>query len=95
MSIKTRSNHPVEHLGFPETSIEAVTKFRQIKGQMLVTDARIHSTDIAFDVGDQGMDPGKQSDRVFSRTSHGRYMKARLRTANATEKDVSDKLFRS
>lgn len=59
--------------------MEAVAKFRQITGQVLVTDAMIHSPDIAFDVGDQGMDPGKQSDRVFSRTSHGRYMKARLR----------------
>lgn len=57
MSINTRSDHPVEHLGFPEASIKAVTKYRQITGQMLVTDAMIHSTDIAFDVGDQGMDP--------------------------------------
>jgi hypothetical protein len=79
LSIKTRSNHPVEHFGFPEASIEAVIKFRQITGQMLVNDAMIHSPDIAFDVGDQGMDPGKQSVCIFSRTSHNGYMKARLR----------------
>ena len=79
MSIKTSSDHRVEHLGFPEASVEAVTKLSQITGQVLVTDAMIDPTDIAFDVGDQGMDPGKQSDCVFSRTSHDRYMKARLR----------------
>jgi hypothetical protein len=46
-----------------EASIEAVTKFRQITGQVLAADAMIHSTNIAFDVGDQGLDPGNQSGR--------------------------------
>jgi hypothetical protein len=57
-------------LGFPEASIEAISKFAQVTGQVLVTDAMIDSTDIAFAVGDQSMDPGQQSTRIFSRTSH-------------------------
>jgi hypothetical protein len=61
LSLKTGSDHPVKHLGFREASIAATAKFRQITGQVLVTDARLHSTDIAFDVGDQGMDSGKTS----------------------------------
>jgi hypothetical protein len=39
----------------------------------------IYSTDIAFDASDQGMGPGKQSACIFSRTSHGGYMKTRFR----------------
>jgi hypothetical protein len=53
--IEARGNHPVKHLGFPEASIEAATTFRQITGQVLVTDAMIHSTNTAFDVSDQGL----------------------------------------
>jgi hypothetical protein len=66
-------------LRFPEASIEAVTKFCQITGQVLVTDAMIDSKDIAFDVGDLGMDLWKQSSRIFSRTSHGRNVKTIVR----------------
>jgi hypothetical protein len=37
LSIKKGSDdHSVKHLGFPGASIEAVTKFRQISGQVLV-----------------------------------------------------------
>ena len=61
MCIETGSDHPVKHLDFPEAAIETVAKFCQITGQVFVTDAMIDSTDIAFDVGDQGMDPGEQS----------------------------------
>ena len=61
MRLKTSSDHLVKHLGFREASIEATAKFRQITGEVLVTDARRHSTGIAFDVGDQGMDSGKTS----------------------------------
>jgi hypothetical protein len=56
LSITISSDHPVKHLGFPEASIEAVSKFRQITGQALVTDAMIYSMKIAFEVGDQGME---------------------------------------
>ena len=64
--------HPVKHLGFPEASIETVTKFVQVTGQMLVTDAMIDSTDISFDVGDQSMDPGQYLRSFFPEpgTSH-------------------------
>ena len=55
----------LRYWGFPEASIEAVRKFRQITGQVLATDAMIHSMDIAVDVGDQGMNRGKQSGPLF------------------------------
>ena len=65
LSLKTRSDHLVKHLGFPAASIKAVTKFRQITGQVLVTDAVIHFTDIAFDVGDQGRTQGNNLTAFF------------------------------
>ena len=117
MSIKTSSDHPVKHLGFPEASIEAVTKFAQVTGQVLFTDAMINSTDIAFDVGDQGMDPGafwsyEKSCRPSARSGNHKLCRhindvpdesklARADSegtdnleANASQKDVCDKLFR-
>jgi hypothetical protein len=62
--------HPLEHLRFPEAPVEAVTEFRQVTRQMLLADAVMDTADIAFDIGGQGMDPVKQSARIFSRTSH-------------------------
>jgi hypothetical protein len=45
--------HPVEHLRFPESTVEGVTEFRQVTGQVLWTDAMMHTTNIALDIGDQ------------------------------------------
>jgi hypothetical protein len=47
--------HPVNHLRFPESTVEAVTEFRQVTGQVLWTDAMMHTTNIALDIGDQGI----------------------------------------
>ena len=49
--------HAVEHLRFPEATIETVTEFRQITGQVLGADAMMDATNIAFDIGDQSMNP--------------------------------------
>ena len=64
--------HTVEHLGFPETTVEAVTEFRQITGQVLWADAMMDTTNIGFDIGDQGMDPGQNLRASFPEpgTSH-------------------------
>ena len=62
--------YPVEHLWFPKAAVETVAKFRQVAGQMLGADAVVDTPDIAFDIGDQGMDPGQDLDRLFSRTGH-------------------------
>ena len=62
--------HPVEHLRFPESTVEAVTEFRQITGQVLWTDPMMHTTNIALDIADQGMDPGQDLRSLLSRTGH-------------------------
>ncbi len=62
--------HAVKHLRFPETSIEAVTEFRQVAGQMLGADAMVDAPEIAFRIGDQGMDPGQDLGRFLPRTGH-------------------------
>ena len=59
--------HPVEHLWFPEATVEAVTKFRQVPGQVFWADAMMDTTNIAFDIGDQGMDPRQDLRRLFPR----------------------------
>ena len=51
--------HPIKHLRFPKAAVETVAKFRQIAGQMFGTDAMVDTPDIAFDIGDQGVDPGQ------------------------------------
>ena len=51
--------HPVKHFRFPKAAVETVAKFRQIAGQMFGTDAMVDTPDIAFDIGDQGVDPGQ------------------------------------
>jgi hypothetical protein len=50
--------HPVKHLRIPEATVEAVTEFRQVTGQVLWADAMMDTPNIAFDIGDQGVDPG-------------------------------------
>ena len=50
--------HPIKHLRFPEAAVETVAKFRQVTGQMFGTDAVMDAPDVAFHIGDQGMDPG-------------------------------------
>ena len=69
--------HPVKHLRFPESTVEAVTEFRQVTGQVLWADAMMHTTNIAFDIGDQGMDPRQDLSRLFSRTGNEPLMTAR------------------
>ena len=62
--------HPVKHLGFPETSVETVTEFRQVTGQMLGADAMLDAPDIAFNIGDQSVDPGQNLGRLLPRPGH-------------------------
>jgi len=62
--------HPVKHLRFTKTAVEAVAKFRKVAWQMLGTDAVMDTPDIAFNIGDQGMDPGQDLGRFFTRTGH-------------------------
>ena len=62
--------HPVEHLRFPEGTVEAVTEFRQVPGQVFWADAMMDTTNIAFDIGDQGMDPRQDLRRLFPRTGN-------------------------
>ncbi len=50
--------HTVKNLRFPEATVETVTEFRQVTGQVLWADAGMDTTNIAFDIGDQGVDPG-------------------------------------
>jgi hypothetical protein len=78
LTIKTRNDHPFEHLGLQEAPNEVVAKVHhQITGQVLVIDAMIRSTNITLEVRNQGMGPGKQSDCVFPQTCLGRVMEAR------------------
>ena len=51
--------YAVKHLRFPEAAVETVAEFRQVAGQMLGADAMVDTPDIAFDIGDQGVDPGQ------------------------------------
>jgi hypothetical protein len=44
-------------LQFPKAPPEALTGFHQVTGQMLLADAMMDTADIAFDIGDQGVDP--------------------------------------
>jgi len=60
--------HAVEHLRFPEAAVEAVTEFCQITGQMLGADAMMDATNIAFDIGDQSMNPRQDFRRFLPRT---------------------------
>ena len=67
---------PVEHLRFPEAPVEAVTEFRQVTGQVLWADTMMDTTNIAFDIGDQGVDPGQDLRRLFPRTVRVQGLKA-------------------
>ena len=62
--------HSVKHLRFPEAAVETVAEFRQITAQMLGADAVMDTPDVAFDIGDQGMNPGQDLHRLFSRPGH-------------------------
>ena len=63
--------HPVEHLRFPEATVEAATEFRRVPGQVFWADAMMDTTNIAFNIGDQGVDPGQDLRRLFTRTGDG------------------------
>jgi hypothetical protein len=60
--------HPVEHLQFPETTVETVTEFCQIAAQVLGADAMMDATNIALDVGNQSMNPRQDLWSLFART---------------------------
>jgi hypothetical protein len=64
--------HTVQHLRFPEAPVEAVTEFLQVPGQVFWADAMMDTTNIAFDIGDQGMDPRQDLRASFPEpgTSH-------------------------
>ena len=57
---------------FPIPAIKPIAEFRQVMTKMFGTDAVINSTDIALDIGNQGMDPGQEFNRISPRTgNHG------------------------
>jgi hypothetical protein len=62
--------HPVEQLRLPEATVEAVTEFRQVPGQVFWADAVMDTTNIAFDIGDQGMVPRQDLRRLFPLTGN-------------------------
>jgi hypothetical protein len=62
--------HPVEHLRFPEAPVEAVTEFCQVTGQVFWADTMMDTTNIAFDISNQGMDPRQDLRRLFPRTGN-------------------------
>ena len=62
--------HSVEHLRFPKAPVEAITEFRQVAGQMLGADAMVDTSDVTFNIGDQGMDPGQDLRGLLPRTGH-------------------------
>ena len=74
MGADTSGEHAVKHLVFPEASVKTVAKLSQVTGKMFFTDAMINSADIAFDIGNQGMNPREQLHRIFSRTGNHRLM---------------------
>ena len=76
--------HAVEHLRFPEAAVETVAEFCQVAGQMLGADAVVDPPDIALDIGDQGMDPGQDLHRLFSRPGHQPLMTERGRSIQET-----------
>ena len=61
--------HSVEHLRFPETTVETVAEFCQLMRQVLGTDAMMDAPDIAFNIG------------IFSGiSSHGGHLGVELAT---------------
>ncbi len=62
--------HTVEHLRVPEAPVKPVAEFCQVAGQVLRTDAVMDATNIAFDIGNQSMDPGQDLRGLFARTGH-------------------------
>ena len=66
--------HPIKHLRFPKAAVETVAKFCQLTGQMLGADAMVDPPDIAFHIGDQGMDPRQDLGSFFPRTGNQPHM---------------------
>ncbi len=66
--------HPVKHLRFPKAAVEPVAKFSQITGQMLGANAVLDTSDIPFNIGDQGMDPRQDLRRFLPRARHQPFM---------------------
>ncbi len=62
--------HPVKHLRLPKAAVETVAKFCQVTGQMLGAETMVGAPDIAFNIGDQGVDPWQDLRRFFVRTGH-------------------------
>lgn len=82
--------HTVGHLRFPKAPVETVAEFRQIKGQMLRADAMMDTTNVAFDIGDQGMNPRQDLGRLFARTRHEPLMEELQRPFVLTHRDTPD-----
>ena len=81
--------HAVKHLWFPEAAIETIAESRQAARQMLGTDAMVDAQDIAFCIGDQGVDPRQDLGRLLPRTGrqplmaeNGRSVKEAIPSAN-------------
>ena len=62
--------HAVKHLRFPEAAVEPIAEFPQVAGQMFGTDAVVDAPNIAFDIGDQGVDPGQDLRCLLPRNGH-------------------------
>ena len=62
--------YAVKHLRFPEAAVETVAEFRQVAWQMLGADAMVDAPDIAFHIGDQGMNPEQDLRRLLPRTGY-------------------------
>ena len=62
--------HPVKHLRFIKAAVETVAGFRRVTGQMLGADPMVDASDISFNIGDQGMDPGQNLGRLLPRPGH-------------------------
>jgi hypothetical protein len=60
--------HLVEHLWFPKAAVETIAEFRQIARQTFGADTMVDTPNIAFDISDQGVDPGQDLRRFLSRT---------------------------
>jgi hypothetical protein len=62
--------HPIKRLRFPKATVETVTEFCKAARQMLGADAMVDTPDIAFNIGDQGVDIGQDLWCLFSRTGN-------------------------
>ena len=62
--------HAIKHLRFTKAAVETVAELRQVTGQMFGIDAMMDAPDIAFNIGDQSVDPGQNLGRLLPRPGH-------------------------